>query len=71
MRDLTGLEREFGGCAGIWCSGSEDIPGTPAHYHWGYNHMTTVSGLSTAGDGVGASGHKFSSGCAPGKTIIA
>ncbi len=50
------------GCAGIWCSGPEDIPGTPDHYHWGYNRMTTVRGLFTAGDGVGASGHKFSSG---------
>ena len=50
------------GCAGIWCSGPDDIPGTPDHYHWGYNRMTTVSGLFTAGDGVGASGHKFSSG---------
>ncbi|MBI3067874.1 MAG: adenylylsulfate reductase subunit alpha, partial [Betaproteobacteria bacterium] len=29
---------------------------------WGYNRMTTVKGLFTAGDGVGASGHKFSSG---------
>ncbi len=50
------------GCAGIWCSGPEDIPGTPDYYHWGYNRMTTVKGLFTAGDGVGASGHKFSSG---------
>ncbi len=50
------------GCAGIWVSGPQDIPGTPDHYHWGYNRMTTVKGLFTAGDGVGASGHKFSSG---------
>jgi len=50
------------GCAGIWCSGPGDLPGTPDHYHWGYNRMTTVQGLFTAGDGVGASGHKFSSG---------
>jgi adenylylsulfate reductase subunit A len=50
------------GCAGIWVSGPEDLPGTPDHYHWGYNRMTTVKGLFTAGDGVGASGHKFSSG---------
>jgi len=50
------------GCAGLWVSGPEDIPGTPDHYHWGYNRMTTVKGLFTAGDGVGASGHKFSSG---------
>ena len=50
------------GCAGIWVSGPEDLPGVPDHYHWGYNRMTTVKGLFTAGDGVGASGHKFSSG---------
>jgi adenylylsulfate reductase subunit A len=50
------------GCAGIWCSGPEDLPGIPDHYHWGYNRMSTVKGLFTAGDGVGASGHKFSSG---------
>jgi adenylylsulfate reductase subunit A len=50
------------GCAGIWVSGPEDLPGTPDHYHWGYNRMTTIKGLFTAGDGVGASGHKFSSG---------
>ncbi len=50
------------GCAGIWVSGPADIPGTPDHYHWGYSRMTTVKGLFTAGDGVGASGHKFSSG---------
>jgi adenylylsulfate reductase subunit A len=50
------------GCAGIWVSGPTDIPGIPDHYHWGYNRMTTVKGLFTAGDGVGASGHKFSSG---------
>ncbi len=31
-------------------------------WNWGYRGMTTVSGLFTAGDGVGASGHKFSSG---------
>jgi adenylylsulfate reductase subunit A len=27
-----------------------------------YNRMTTVKGLFTSGDGVGCSGHKFSSG---------
>jgi len=50
------------GCAGIWASGPTDIPGTPKEWSWGYNRMTTVKGLFTAGDGVGASGHKFSSG---------
>jgi adenylylsulfate reductase subunit A len=50
------------GCAGLWVSGPDDLPGLPDHYHWGYNRMTTVKGLFTAGDGVGASGHKFSSG---------
>ncbi|MFH1076374.1 MAG: adenylyl-sulfate reductase subunit alpha [Pseudomonadota bacterium] len=49
------------GCCGIWVSGpNEDW--VPAEYKWGYNRMTTVNGLFTAGDGVGASGHKFSSG---------
>jgi len=49
------------GCCGIWVSGpNEDW--VPADYKWGYNRMTTVNGLFTAGDGVGASGHKFSSG---------
>jgi adenylylsulfate reductase subunit A len=62
------------GCCGIWTSGPTDVgapttetePGVPAHlpqgWNWGYRGMTTVSGLFTAGDGVGASGHKFSSG---------
>jgi adenylylsulfate reductase subunit A len=48
------------GCAGAWVSGPEDF--APPEYRWGYNRMTTVAGLFTAGDGVGASGHKFSSG---------
>lgn len=50
------------GCAGIWVSGPTDLPGTPKEWSWGYNRMSTVKGLFTAGDGVGASGHKFSSG---------
>ncbi|MEW6512998.1 MAG: adenylyl-sulfate reductase subunit alpha [Pseudomonadota bacterium] len=64
------------GCCGIWASGptdvgaptaaDEELPGVPEHlprgWNWGYRSMTTVSGLFTAGDGVGASGHKFSSG---------
>jgi adenylylsulfate reductase subunit A len=48
------------GCSGIWVSGPEDI--APSDWQWGYNRMTTVNGLFTSGDGVGASGHKFSSG---------
>ncbi len=48
------------GCAGMWVSGPEDI--APPEYFWGYNRMTTVKGLFTAGDGVGAAPHKFSSG---------
>lgn len=48
------------GCCGIWVSGPEDI--APPEWQWGYNRMTTVKGMFTAGDGVGASGHKFSSG---------
>ena len=62
------------GCCGIWVSGPTDVGaptdeagvGVPGHlpkgWNWGYRGMTTVSGLFTAGDGVGASGHKFSSG---------
>jgi adenylylsulfate reductase subunit A len=62
------------GCCGIWVSGPTDVgaptteeyDGVPAHlpkgWNWGYRSMTTVKGLFTAGDGVGASGHKFSSG---------
>ncbi|MFQ5431521.1 MAG: adenylyl-sulfate reductase subunit alpha [Nitrospinota bacterium] len=48
------------GCAGMWVSGPGDFG--PKEWFWGYNRMTTVNGLFTAGDGVGASGHKFSSG---------
>ncbi|HJW23345.1 MAG TPA: adenylyl-sulfate reductase subunit alpha [Rhodocyclaceae bacterium] len=64
------------GCCGIWASGPTDVGAptasddeyaeVPAHlprgWAWGYRSMTTVKGLFTAGDGVGASGHKFSSG---------
>jgi adenylylsulfate reductase, subunit A len=57
------------GCCGIWTSGPDEawVPDikneSRVHkYKWGYNRMTTVDGLFTAGDGVGASGHKFSSG---------
>jgi adenylylsulfate reductase subunit A len=54
------------GCCGLWCSGPDES-WVPAHYKWGdkgkvYNRMTTVVGLFTSGDGVGCSGHKFSSG---------
>ncbi|MDH5655951.1 MAG: adenylyl-sulfate reductase subunit alpha, partial [Spirochaetia bacterium] len=48
------------GCAGMWVSGPGDFG--PSEWHWGYNRMSTVNGLFSAGDGVGASGHKFSSG---------
>jgi adenylylsulfate reductase subunit A len=49
------------GCAGFWCSGPDDL-GSPDHYKWGYNRMSTVTGLFMMGDICGASGHKFSSG---------
>ena len=45
---------------GAWVSGPEDV--APKEYFWGYNRMTTVNGLFAAGDGVGGSAHKFSSG---------
>jgi adenylylsulfate reductase, subunit A len=55
------------GCCGIWVSGpNEDW--VPEEYKIKadngkiYNRMTTVNGLFTCADGVGASGHKFSSG---------
>ena len=55
------------GCCGIWASGpNEDW--VPEEYKIKadngkvYNRMTTVNGLFTCADGVGASGHKFSSG---------
>jgi adenylylsulfate reductase subunit A len=49
------------GCCGIWVSGPTDV-GAPDSWNWGYRSMTTIKGLFTAADGVGASGHKFSSG---------
>jgi adenylylsulfate reductase subunit A len=54
------------GCCGFWVSGP-NYDWVPDAYKWGdgdkvYNRMTTVKGLFTAGDGVGCSGHKFSSG---------
>jgi adenylylsulfate reductase subunit A len=54
------------GCCGLWVSGP-DFDWVPEEYKIRYkekvyNRMTTVNGLFTSGDGVGASGHKFSSG---------
>ncbi|WP_243439594.1 adenylyl-sulfate reductase subunit alpha [Fundidesulfovibrio soli] len=55
------------GCCGIWASGPDE-PWVPEEYKVRadngkvYNRMTTVNGLWTCADGVGASGHKFSSG---------
>ncbi len=54
------------GCCGLWVSGP-DYDWVPDDYKIKYkdkvyNRMTTVNGLFTAGDGVGCSGHKFSSG---------
>ncbi|UCG77628.1 MAG: adenylyl-sulfate reductase subunit alpha [Nitrospirota bacterium] len=49
------------GCAGFWVSGPDDL-GAPVEWHWGYNRMSTVTGLFMMGDICGASGHKFSSG---------
>ncbi len=47
-------------CSGAWASGPEDY--APAEYQWGYNRMMTVDGLFGAGDTIGGSAHKFSSG---------
>ncbi|RQD60250.1 MAG: adenylyl-sulfate reductase subunit alpha [Desulfonatronovibrio sp. MSAO_Bac4] len=55
------------GCCGIWVSGPDE-DWVPDDYKIKadngkiYNRMTTVNGLWTCADGVGASGHKFSSG---------
>jgi adenylylsulfate reductase subunit A len=55
------------GCCGLWTSGP-DLDWVPDAYKIKadngkiYNRMTTVNGLFTSGDGVGCSGHKFSSG---------
>jgi adenylylsulfate reductase subunit A len=55
------------GCCGLWASGP-DLDWVPDAYKIKarngkvYKQMTTVEGLFTAGDGVGGSGHKFSSG---------
>ncbi len=52
------------GANGAWVSGPEDLQTdeTKDEYFWGYTNMTTVDGLFAAGDAVGASSHKFSSG---------
>ncbi|WP_027182976.1 adenylyl-sulfate reductase subunit alpha [Desulfovibrio inopinatus] len=55
------------GCCGIWTSGPDEdwVPDeykVKADNGKVYNRMTTVNGLFTCADGVGASGHKFSSG---------
>ena len=47
-------------CSGAWASGPQDC--APTDYQWGYNRMTTVEGLFGAGDTIGGSTHKFSSG---------
>jgi adenylylsulfate reductase subunit A len=47
-------------CSGAWASGPEDI--APEDYQWGYNRMMSVEGLFGAGDTIGGSAHKFSSG---------
>jgi len=64
MSELMPTEPYFlgshAGACGAWVSGPSDM--APTDWQWGYNRMTTVQGLFTAGDGVGASGHKFSSG---------
>ena len=47
-------------CSGAWASGPEDC--APTDCQWGYNRMTTLEGLFGAGDTIGGSAHKFSSG---------
>ncbi|MBS3732943.1 MAG: adenylyl-sulfate reductase subunit alpha [Desulfobacterales bacterium] len=55
------------GCCGFWVSGPDydwvpDAFKIKADNGKIYNRMTTVNGLFSSGDGVGCSGHKFSSG---------
>ena len=47
-------------CSGAWASGPADY--APSEYQWGYNRMMTVDGLFGAGDTIGGTAHKFSSG---------
>jgi adenylylsulfate reductase subunit A len=47
-------------CSGAWASGPEDV--APGDYQWGYNRMMSIEGLFGAGDTIGGSAHKFSSG---------
>ncbi len=47
-------------CSGAWASGPSDY--APSEYQWGYNRMMTVDGLFGAGDTIGGTAHKFSSG---------
>ncbi len=56
------------GASGAWVSAPTDmLDKVPDHYRWDYNgkyygNMTTVPGMFAAGDGSGASSHKFSDG---------
>ena len=45
---------------GAWASGPEDV--SPGEYSWGYDRMTSLEGLFGAGDAIGGTPHKFSSG---------
>jgi len=62
--EITAAEPYFigshSGASGAWLSGPKDL--APAEYFWGYENMTTITGLFAAGDASGASSHKFSSG---------
>jgi adenylylsulfate reductase subunit A len=47
-------------CSGAWASGPRDL--SPDDYFWGYNRMMNIKGLFGAGDTIGGTAHKFSSG---------
>jgi adenylylsulfate reductase subunit A len=47
-------------CSGAWASGPEDY--APSEYEWGYDRIMTFDGLFGAGDTIGGTAHKFSSG---------
>jgi adenylylsulfate reductase subunit A len=52
------------GASGAWVSGREDLQTdqSKGDYFWGYENMSTISGIFCAGDASGASSHKFTSG---------
>jgi len=72
-KETVGWENFLGmtiGQAVVWASQNIDpkeinpelTTSAPSEYQWGYNRMMTVDGLFGAGDTIGGTAHKFSSG---------